>query len=428
MDLVETEPIVAGKPDQPPDALRRNRDYLLLWGGQVASAIGSQVSQLAFPLLMLAVTGSPALAGLLGAARALPYVLFGLLAGAYVDRWDRKTVMIVADTIRALALGSIPVALALDRLTLGQLFIVTFLEGTFFIFFGLAESACLPRIVRKDQLPAAIAANEFSYSFSSLIGPSIGGALYGLSRALPFVADAISYLASVVAVLFMRFDGHATADERRAQPRRPMREEIREGVVWLWRQPVIRFLCGVNIGVNFLYGGWTLLLIALAQRQGASSVAIGLIFATGGIGTMLGSALAAPVQRRFTVGRIVVWIAWIFAITWLPYAWAPSVVWLGIAHAVGFLFVPVYITTHMSYRLVLIPDALQGRVNSVFRLGTFGAGMLGFAVTGALLEWFGPIWTVYITAVPAFGLAIATTFNPQVRHAGYIADIETAAR
>src|SRR5262249_19257432 len=153
------------------------------WGGQLISAVGSQVSQLAFPLLILAVTGSPAQAGLLGAMRGLAYVLFGVPAGAYVDRGDRKRVVIVSDKVRALSVRSIPLALAFGRLTLLQLYLVTFLEGTFFIFFGLAESACLPRIVRKEQLPAAVAANEFTYSFSSLIGPAISGALFAIGRA-----------------------------------------------------------------------------------------------------------------------------------------------------------------------------------------------------------------------------------------------------
>jgi predicted MFS family arabinose efflux permease len=430
----DRESVTAGEGEKPA-SLRRNRDFLLLWGGQVVSAVGSQVSQLAFPLLILALTGSPAQAGFLGAMRGLAYVLFGLPAGAYVDRWDRKRVMIVSDTVRALALGSIPVALAFGRLTLVQLYLVTFLEGTFFIFFGLAESACLPRIARKEQLPAAVAANEFTYSFSSLIGPSIGGALYGLGRAFPFVADAISYLASVIAVLFMRGVGKSGSREvergadalgTQAKPRR-LRDEITEGMRWLWHQPVVRFLCTVNGGVNLLYGGWTLLLISLAQRQGASAFAIGLIFATGGIGTLIGTALAAPIQKRFTVGQIIVWIAWIFAITWPPYAWAPNIAWIGIVNAIGFVFVPIYVTTHFSYRLVLIPDALQGRGNSVFRLVTFGTGMIGFALMGALLQWVGPIGTVYISSVPAFALAIATMLNPQVRHAGRIADIETTA-
>ncbi len=418
MIVAEAPPVP--KKHQPPSSLRRNQDFLLLMGGQIVSAIGSQVSQLAFPLLILAVTGSPAQAGLLGAMRGLAYVLFGLPAGALVDRWDRKRTMILADTGRALALGSIPLALALGRLTLVQLYLVTFVEGTLFIFFGLAESACLRGMVRKEQLPAAVSLNEMSYSVSGLLGPSIGGALYSVQRSLPFLADGLTYAVSAIALCFTKMEFR----EERAATSSRMREEIKEGLVWLWNQPVVRFLCCLNGGVNLLYGGWTLLLISLAQRQGASSFAIGIIFATGGVGTLLGTALAAPVQKRFTVGQIMVWIAWLFVITWVPYAWAPNLVWIGIVNAIGFLFVPIYITTHFSYRLVLIPDALQGRVNSVFRLVTFGSMMFGFALMGGLLQAFGPIETVYIGAAPMVILAILTTFHPQVRHAGRIADVE----
>ncbi len=421
--LSDQQPGPAARRHPPSSSLRRNRNFLLLFGGQLVSAIGSQVSQLAFPLLILAITGSPAQAGLLGAMRGLAYVLFGLPAGAYVDRWDRKKVMILSDTGRALALGSIPVALAFGRLTLVQLYLVTFIEGMLFIFFGLAETAALKRIVRQEQLPAAVSLNEATYSVSSLLGPSVGGALYSIGRAFPFVADAVSYAVSAISVFFIKME----FQEERVQAQRHIAEEIREGMRWLWHQPVIRFLCWVNGGVNLLYGGWTLLLISLAQRHGASSVAIGLIFATGGVGTLLGTAFAAPVQHRFTVGKIMVWIAWLFVITWIPYAWAPNVLWIGIVNAIGFLFVPIYVTTHFSYRLVLIPDALQGRVNSVFRLVTFGAQMVGFALMGVLLQRFGPITTVYIGAVPAALLAILTTINPQVRHAGRIADVPSVS-
>ena len=425
MATVDIEPIADVPPAappvvrQPPHLLRRNHAFLLLFGGQAVSAIGSQVSQLAFPLLILAVTHSPAQAGLLGAMRGLAYVLFGLPAGAFVDRWNRKRVMILSDAARAILLGSIPVALALGWLTLIQLYFVTFAEGMLFIFFGLAETACLPLIVRKEQLPTVVSVNEGTYSVSGLLGPLLSGALYAVQRALPFVADAISYAVSAISLLFIKVEFQG---ERDAAPRH-IGAEIKEGMLWLWRQPVIRFLCWVNGAVNILYGGWTLILISLAQRQGASSVAIGLIFATGGAGTILGTALAAPVQHRFTVGKIMVWIAWLFAITWPPYAWAPNPLFLGLVNAVGFIFVPIYVTTHFSYRLVLIPDALQGRVNSVFRLVTFGSQMLGFAITGALLQQFGPIMTVYIGTVPMFLLAILTTINPQVRHAGRIKDV-----
>lgn len=420
--LQEAGPTAAAHRRQPPSSLRRNRDFLLLFGGQVVSAIGSQVSQLAFPLLILAVTGSPAQAGFMGAMRGLAYVFFGLPAGAFVDRWDRKKVMILSDFGRAAALGSIPVALALGRLTLVQLYLVTFAEGMLFIFFGLAETACLRGMVRTEQLPAAVSFNEGSYSLSGLLGPSLGGALYGVQRTLPFIADAVSYVVSAVALLFTKI---ASQPERADTPRR-MRAEIEEGIVWLWREPTVRFLWWVNGAINLLYGGWTLLLISLAQRQHASSFTIGLIFATGGVGTLLGTALATPVQRRFTVGRIMVWVSWLFVITWVPYAWAPNVLWIGVVNAIGFVFVPIYVTTHFSYRLVLIPDALQGRVNSVFRLVTFGSQMLGFALMGLLLQQYGPIATVYIGAVPATLLAVLTTINPQVRHAGRIADVPAA--
>src|SRR6202790_4001061 len=140
--------------------LWRNRDYMLLWGGQIVSSVGTRVSQLAFPLLVLALTHSPAQAGLIAALRGLPYALFILPAGAMVDRWNRKRVMILCDTGRAIALGSIPVALLPGHLTILQLCIVSLVEGTLFTFFNLAETACLPQVVSKDQLTGAVAQNS----------------------------------------------------------------------------------------------------------------------------------------------------------------------------------------------------------------------------------------------------------------------------
>ena len=144
-------------PVKRPVSLWRNRDYMLLWSGQMVSAVGTRVSMLAFPLFVLAITHSPAQAGLIGALRGLPYALFILPAGALIDRWNRKLVMILCDIGRALALGSIPVALFLGHLTIVQLYIVSLVEGTLFTFFGLAETACLPQVVSKEQLPTAAA-------------------------------------------------------------------------------------------------------------------------------------------------------------------------------------------------------------------------------------------------------------------------------
>ncbi len=187
-----------------PMPLWRNRDYLLLWSGQAISSVGGSASQLAFPLLILIVTHSPAQAGFAGALRSLAYLLLGLPAGALIDRWDRKRTMILCDVGRALALGSIPLALALHQLTMLQIYLVSLIEGVLYVFFGLAESAALPRVVAKEQLPAATAQNEVVSGAVTLIGPWLGGALFGLSRALPFLADALSYAASVLSLFWIR--------------------------------------------------------------------------------------------------------------------------------------------------------------------------------------------------------------------------------
>src|SRR5258708_11676753 len=140
--------------------------------GKTVSSIGTQVSLLAFPLLILAITHSPAQAGIIAALHGLPYALFILPAGAVIDRWDRKRVMILCDTGRALALGSIPPALALGRLTIVPLYIVSLVEGTLFTFFSLAETACLPQVVSKEHLPTAVAPTPLINSISSILSPS----------------------------------------------------------------------------------------------------------------------------------------------------------------------------------------------------------------------------------------------------------------
>lgn len=154
--------------------LWRNRAYLLLWSGQAVSSVGTEVTQLALPLLILSLTHSPALAGVAGALRSLAYLLLGLPAGALIDRWNRKRTMIMCDGGRALVLGSIPLALALGRLTMTQIYLVTLIEGTLFVFFSLAESAALPQVVDKAQLPAATAQNEVTGGVVTLIGPALG--------------------------------------------------------------------------------------------------------------------------------------------------------------------------------------------------------------------------------------------------------------
>jgi predicted MFS family arabinose efflux permease len=405
-----------------PKSLWRNRDYVLLWSGQAISSVGGSASQLAFPLLILVVTHSPAQAGFAGALRSLAYLLLGLPAGALIDRWDRKRTMIACDIGRALALGSIPLAMALHHLTMAQIYLVSLIEGVLYVFFGLAESAALPRVVAKEQLPAATAQNEVVSGVVTLIGPSLGGALFGLTRALPFLADAISYAASVVSLFWIRmpFQEERPGEKR---PRPSLRAEIWEGLVWLWREPVIRAFAIFHSGLIFSYMGMTLLVVVIAQRQHATPFAIGLMFGIGGIGGIVGALLGGQVHKRLRLGQIMVGAFWLFALLWLLYAVAPSLLALGAILAAFWVVDEVYDVAQLSYRLALVPDALQGRVNGAFRLMFFTCETLSLALTGLLLQQFGVLATILCFEGALVVLAVAVTLNRAVRAARPLSDL-----
>ena len=403
-----------------PKSLWLNLDYMLLWSGQMVSNVGTQVSTLAFPLLILALTNSPAQAGFAGALRALPYLIFSLPAGALIDRWDRKRVMILCDTGRALSMASIPVALVLGHLTILQLYLVSLIEGTLFVFFNIAEAACLPRVVPKEQLPAATAQNMATDGITVLLGPSLGGALYTAGRLLPFVADAVSYVVSVISLFFIR----TKFQKERVAARRNLWVEIREGLNWLWHQPLIRFIAILTGGNNLINSGYVLIIIVLAQQQHASSFTIGLIFAVGGIGGIIGALIATSLQKRLSFAQAIIGTSWLFALFIPLYAIAPNPLILGIITAATFVAGPVYNVVQFSYRSAIIPDELQGRVNSVFRLIAFGGQPLGLALTGLLIQNIGVIPTILVDAAGMVILAVAATINTHVRNARPLSEIE----
>jgi len=412
---------------QPEEAVRvvpllRNRDYLLLWGGQTISLVGSGISQFAFPLLVLALTASPLAAGIAGAFNSLPYIILSLPAGALIDRWDRKRVMVICDTVRMINIASIPLAFLLfGQSSLLQIYLVSLIEGSFFTFFNIAETACLPRVVAKEQLPAATAQSEVTYGLSVLISPSLGGLFYSIGQLFPFLADAISYAASVFSLLFIRT---AFQGERVATPLR-LRQEISEGLIWLWRQPLIRYMAFLTGGINLFSAGIVLVVVVIAQHQGASPAMIGVIFAIAGIGTVLGSLLGGVVQRRFSFGLVIIGSCLLLTLLWPLYIIIPNSLLLGAITASLYIVIPIYNVVQFSYRLALIPDEMQGRVNSVFRLLAFGFMPLGFALTGILLQNFGVLTTVIVATTGFLLLTLLTWGNAAVREARPLAELES---
>ncbi len=330
------------------------------------------------------------------------------------------------DTGRALALGSIPIAFAFGWLTSVQLYMVSFIEGTLFIFFGLAEAAALPRVVSQEQLSAATAQNEFVYSVSGLLGPSFSGILYAISNAMPFLADAVSYLISVCSLLFIKTQFQ---QERTAAPPVGSRfiarlwTEILDGMSWLWHHTVIRFLAVLVGGFELCGAGYVLIVLVIAQQQHASRFATGLILAGGGIGSILGAFIAGPLARRFRVGQLMIIATWLLALTWLPFAFAPNLVVLGLVVAAPFIVIPIHASVQYGYRLASIPDQLQGRVNSVYRVVLFGCQSIGLLLTGVLLQAIGPVLTVLLLFVPQFMLALVATFHKPLRNTPRLSEV-----
>jgi predicted MFS family arabinose efflux permease len=398
------------------------RDYMLLWSGQVVSSLGSGMSGIAFPLLILVITGSPLVAGIAGALGALPYPIFSLPVGALMDRWDRKKVMIICDTVRAINIASIPIALYFGVLTVWQIYLNSFIEGSAFVFFNIAEVAALPRVVDKAQLPAAAAQNEAAYGIVGLISPSVGALLFkSVSQLFPFIFDAISYSASIISLSLIKTRFQAERTKRETK----LRGEIKEGLVWLWSRPLIRTMAFLTGGLNLVSSASFLTLILLAKRLGADEPSIGVIFSIGAVGGIIGSIIGGFIQKRFSFGQVIIAAVWVDVLMFPLYLVAPNIVVLGAINAIMWMMNPVYNVVQFSYRLALIPDRLQGRVNSAFRLIAWGSQPLGAALAGVLLQFVGVEYTVITFAVVLFILGIAAAINSHIRHAKPIEQVQS---
>ena len=362
---------------------------------------------------MLAETHSPAKAGVVGFAQTLPYMLFYLPAGALVDRWDRKRTMFVADGGRTLALGSLAIALALDDFTFAQVVIVAFVEGTLFVFFSLSESAALPQVVPKEQLTTAVAQNQARLQGADLAGQPLGGALFGISKQLPFAVDAISYAVSFVSLLFIRTE----FQEERPRSVTKLRAEMLEGVRWLWGQPFLRAGVLLVAGSNFAFSAMILALIVRAKNLGASPATVGLMLAFLGGGAIVGSLIAPAVQRRVHAKVVMIGSFWVWAVGAFVSAFVQSPYALGAIWAVGGIFGPIFNVSFASYRYALVPDRLLARVGSAALVVAWGAIPLGQLTAGLLLERIGAVDTILVVAAASASVGLIASLSRTIRTA-----------
>jgi predicted MFS family arabinose efflux permease len=393
--------------------LRKNRDFQLLWAGEAVSVLGSRISAIAYPLLVLALTGSPAKAGIVGFAGTIPYVLAPLPAGALVDRLSRRRLLIAADVGRGAALATVVAALGLGEPPFAQLVAVAFVEGTLFILSTTAQTAVVPRVVPPEQLPAALSQNEARERGAYLAGQPLGGVLFDVARAVPFVVDALTYVVSLVTVLLIRTD----LDAERQPAAGRLRTELLEGIAWLWRQRFLRAAALLVAASNALFTALVLVLIVRARDSGASASAIGIMLGLGGLGGLLGSFAAPPFQRRFAGRTIVVGANWVWALL------LPLMLLTGNPYALGAVFAamafvgPLWNVVLGAYTYALVPAGLLGRVTSADTLLAYGAIPLGSLGVGFLLESLGGDGALVVLSSAMLAVALAASVTPAIRRA-----------
>jgi MFS family permease len=358
---------------------------------------------------VLALTNSPAQAGLVAAARTAPYIVLGLPVGALVDRWNRRTVLMCCDVARALAMGSVPLAWYFGALTMTQLLVVALVQGVAVSFSNIAQVAALPRLVLREQISAAQALNTSSLGVAALVGPGLGGVIVALGRstaegaAVAFLVDALTYVVDLVLLATIRRPFQIA----RPGGRRRLRDEIVEGLRYLWADRPIRLLAIVNMVHRLCLGGVVVLAVLVLGRDvlGASPAALGFVVGAAGAGGLLGSAVTPRLQRRLTVGPLMVIVTTTHGLGIGLVGLAASVPFAMVGMAVVGAAEAMTSIVQVSYRLATIPDNMQGRVNSVYRLGSFTAMTLGTAIAGLLLEGFGP--RAALGAMAAYVLLVA---------------------
>jgi predicted MFS family arabinose efflux permease len=344
--------------------LRRDRDFVLLWSAETVSELGTQLSQVAFPLLVL-----------------------------------------------ALALASIPIALAAGNVPYALIVVAAALDGAGFVVSYIAERGVLRRIVAREQLPEAVARSESGEFAATIAGPPLGGLLFSVGRAIPFLADAVSYAASAAAKLLIRTDLRHAGESTGGGA---------DGLRWIWREPFIRACALLFAAGNPLYTGLQLLIVLLAKRDGASSAEVGVMLGIVAAGGLVGGLLAPAIGRRLSARAVLVGETCVVALVLpVPLA-AHSALLIGLVAAAAMLPTPVTDSIVVGYRVGLAPDELQGRVQAASTVISFSGGWAGPLLVGFLFHRAGASPTVLALCGWAALLALAAALVPALhRPPGY---------
>ncbi len=395
-------------------SLLHNRDYMLLWGGELLSELGSQSSAVAYPLLILALTGSASRAGVVGLAKWLPLTVFAIPAGALADRVDRKRLMIACDAIRMVGAATIVVMLVISAPSYGQILGVAFVDGALFTTSHVCERGALRQVVPADQVQNAVAQNDARLFAANIAGPPLGGALFAVTRSLPFIADTASFLCSMTMLLLTRarFQNAFSATELRSWN---LRSDAGDGVVWLWRNPFFRITSLLFALGNPIYTGLYLLAILLARQHGATAATVGVMLGIIGVGGVIGALCAGAIRRATSARRIILAEQWLLLALVLGLLLIGNALLIGLLIATAEFLTPTVNSLVAGARVAAAPDHIQGRVQAAATMSSMSLGWLGPLAVGVCFEHAGATITILILAGWTLMPASIATLGPSLR-------------
>jgi predicted MFS family arabinose efflux permease len=391
---------------------------VLFQSGRLMSSVGSASSQIAYPLLVLALTGSPAKAGIVGFARLLPPALLSLPAGLAADQYDRRMLMIASDAVRAVAVGLVAAMVIAGHAAFWPIPIAAFVEGCGTAVFSAAMVGAVRSIVPQEQLPAAVASNTGRTAAVQIAGPPLGGALFEIARSLPFVVDAVSYVFSTASLVAMR----TPFQEERQRDTTPIRARLAEGFTFLWNQPFLRTTSFAFGLLNFAGPGAIFAVVVIGREQGLTGGQVGLLSTLFGAFLLLGSFLSPLVRRRLPSHAILVLEMWTWCCIGAFLVW-PSVYVLAVSLIPPALAIPSTDSVVHALGMAVTPDRLIGRVESVRLTIALAVAPLGPLLGGWLIDAVSARAAIAMFAGTAFLLALWGTLSPAIRAAPQLADL-----
>jgi MFS family permease len=404
---------VGSRPDEPAP-LRRNRDFLLLWTGQAVSGLGASMAGIVYPLLTLAATRSVALAGLIGFVGMAVGTLMRLPSGVLADRWPRKPVMVVSDLARLLVTATIAVAVVMDRVTVHHLLAAAVISAACDVMFDSAQAVAVRDVVPSTQLPQALAHNEARGHLAGLAGQPLGGYLYGLGMSVPVLAHAASYLFSGVLIALIRRPLHDRGAER---VHLPIWRDIPTGLRFVWRNAFLRLNLLCAAGFQLVFSGLGLVVIASATQRGSASVDVGIAFAMGGVGGILGAWATKRLQAWLRPANLVVAFGCTATLSLAALGTTHQIYVTGALIAAAYFMAAPANAMLVAAMIQITPAELHGRVLSAVVLVAGAAAPVGPLFGGLLLEHGGQAATFGIFSMITAALTLRMRLSPAMRAA-----------